>query len=71
MKRIRTILACWKIDLAAARVELRRWNKRRALVCGHGCDFRPRRPRADVAAFVAALHERDYPGHAVRVKRFG
>lgn len=71
MKRLRTIAACCRITLAAALVELRRWNKRRALVCSHGCDFRPHRQRVEICGFTARIHALDFPGHLVKVKRFG
>lgn len=60
-------VAAWNTAL----VELQRWNNSRALVCDHGCIFRRRRIRADLAAFKGAMHEQDYPGHVVKVRRFG
>lgn len=64
MKRLAARLRAWE-------TEIHRWNNSRALVCDHGCDFRPRRTRTSVAWYKVAMHAQDFPGHTVKVRRRG
>lgn len=59
--------AAWNTAL----VELRRWNKSRAVVCRDCTDFGPRRRLRTPLAINATANHRDRTDHRVKVSRFG